>query len=62
MALKKKLQDDLDQYKKEILNEDGKLKHKRGMDVADQYGCGKIICVKVDDKDYSFPHFPCIFC
>ena len=52
----------MDQYKKEILNEDGKHKHERGMDVADQYGCGERICikVKVDDKDYSFPHFSCI--
>ena len=53
LALEMKLKE----YKNEVLDNGGtSYKYQKGMDAAEQYGCG----VKVDIDGASFPHFSCV--
>ena len=58
---KVQLEEEVKQYKSEILSDDGKRhKHDKGRDAVEDYGCGKRIEVVLDGVTSSFPHFSCI--
>jgi len=58
-AEKSSLEQALNMYISQILNENGTHKHEDGWNVCEEYGCGERITVTLDNKEYSFPHFSC---
>ena len=57
---KTNLQAELDEYKSEVLNENGQHKHDKGWHQADEYGCREMVDVDIDGDTWSFAHYSCV--